>query len=248
MYLIVVRQSKLDKDGQFQPEWWKFWRFLYQYSKWCFLGIYLFLSVISGDVILNVTVFLSFQEMLSALGPNTDFERMVEHCLERISRQCTQFLLKTENKMKWNPCFQIWFISQSTFQRWYTSVTVEEANTTFLTLQLNEHKGRRKWNENRENMRINFPGLWDLILLQVTKRHNVKQKCAVKSWFAIHLLYSGKYYKGDVTYCTEWKVTFGKQDIWYLYESTFPKIIRLGIWFDLYNSKFQFGVFISEIN
>merc|ERR1712109_184873 len=40
------------------------------------------------------------QETLSALGPNTDFERMVEHCLERISRQCTQFLLKTENKMK----------------------------------------------------------------------------------------------------------------------------------------------------
>jgi len=51
----------------------------------------------------NVIIFLSFQEMLSALGPNTDFERMVEHCLERISRQCTQFLLKTENKMKWNP-------------------------------------------------------------------------------------------------------------------------------------------------
>jgi len=52
-------------------------------------------------------------------------------------------------------------------------------------------------------MRIKFPGLWDLILLQVTKRHNVKQKCAVKYWFAIHLLYSGKYYKGDVTYIVQ---------------------------------------------
>ena len=114
--------------------------------------------------------------------------------------------------------------------------------------QFNEHMGWRKWNENRANMRIRYPGLWDLILLQVTKRHNVKQKCAVKSWFAIHLLYSGKYYKGDVTYCTEWKVTFGKQDIWYLYESTFHKIIWLGIWFNLYKSKFQFGVFIIEIN
>jgi len=76
----------------------------------------------------------------------------------------------------------------------------------FLTLQkgqFNEHIGWRNWNENRANMRIKFPGLWDLILLQVTKRQNVVQKCAVKSWFAIHLLYSGKYYKGDVTYIVQ---------------------------------------------
>ena len=36
-----------------------------------------------------------FQEMLSALGVNTDFEVMVDHCLERIAKQCNQFLLKT---------------------------------------------------------------------------------------------------------------------------------------------------------
>ena len=59
------------------------------------------LSISYGDIIMMSLSFLLFQEMLSALGPNTDFERMVEHCLERISRQCTQFLLKTENKMKW---------------------------------------------------------------------------------------------------------------------------------------------------
>ena len=39
-----------------------------------------------------------FQEMLSALGVNTDFEVMVDHCLERIAKQCNQFLLKTDNK------------------------------------------------------------------------------------------------------------------------------------------------------
>ena len=58
------------------------------------------LSISYGDIIMMSLSFLLFQEMLSALGPNTDFERMVEHCLERISRQCSQFLLKTENKMK----------------------------------------------------------------------------------------------------------------------------------------------------
>ena len=34
-----------------------------------------------------------------------------------------------KQKIKWSefPSFEIWFISQSTFQRWYTSVTIEEA-------------------------------------------------------------------------------------------------------------------------
>merc|ERR1712130_698463 len=38
------------------------------------------------------------QEMLVTLGANTDFEIMVEHCLDRIVQQCTKFLLKTANK------------------------------------------------------------------------------------------------------------------------------------------------------
>ena len=140
----------------------------------------------------SVIIFLSFQEMLSALGPNTDFERMVEHCLERISRQCTQFLLKTENKMKWISLLSntIYFtehiLKMVHIRNDWTSHTTQH----FLALQkgqFNEHMGWRKWNENRANMRIRYPGLWDLILLQVTKRQNVKQKCAVKYWLAIHL-------------------------------------------------------------
>jgi len=38
------------------------------------------------------------QEMLVTLGANTDFEIMVEHCLDRIVQQYTKFLLKTANK------------------------------------------------------------------------------------------------------------------------------------------------------
>ena len=98
MYLIVVRQSKLDKDGQYQPlndENFEDFDINMMFSWNLSLSISYFRRCYP-----SVIIFLSFQEMLSALGPNTDFERMVEHCLERISRQCTQFLLKTENKMK----------------------------------------------------------------------------------------------------------------------------------------------------
>ena len=210
--------------------------------RWCFLGIHPFLSVIFSyfrRCYPNVIIFLSFQEMLSALGPNTDFERMVEHCLERISRQCTQFLLKTENKMKWIPLlWNMIYFTEHISKMVHICNNWRKHTTQLVYLYkkdnlMNTRGGGNGMKIEQVSVRIKFPGLWELILLQVTKRHNVKQKCAVKLWFAIHLLYSGKYNKGDVTYIVQNGRLHLVSKTYDTYGSTFPKIIWLGIWFNL---------------
>ena len=127
MYLIVVRSSKLDKDGQFQPERWKCWRFWYiNISRDdVFVGFLHFFSY--WDVILMLLSFYHFRRCYQLLALTQTLRGWSNTALKGFLDNAPSFSWK--RKIKWSEslCFQIWFISQSTFQRWYTSVTIEEA-------------------------------------------------------------------------------------------------------------------------